>query len=300
MVSQKMVSVIIPTYNSRGLLCQSIDSALAQTYKDLEIIVVDDNEPSSSARKVTEELMMRYSSEPRVRYIKHEHNINGAAARNTGIKYSKGKFVAFLDDDDEFLPEKIEAQVNFLENHSEYKAVYNFSSINNKPLNTKPFEGNCIIPLLKNETRMFTPSLMFYKSVLVDIGGFNESFKRHQDYDILVRFFNHGFKMGCIKKIFTNINSIGGNRVLGKNLEILKEKYLNTFDEILNNLEEEQKGIKKQIIAHNYASVFISHLSCHYYNRAFRLFCLYGLCSPRGFFSHLVFYLKSRYGFSYH
>ena len=111
----KTVSIVIPTYKNRGGLTNSVDSALAQDYEGLiEVIVVDDNDPNSEFRKSTTELMARYSDNSKVKYICHEVNKNGAAARNTGIKASTGDYIAFLDDDDLFLEGKLTKQVAYL------------------------------------------------------------------------------------------------------------------------------------------------------------------------------------------
>lgn len=287
-----LVSVIIPTYKNRGLLVKSIESALNQDYPNLEIIVIDDNNPETIERKDTKEQMAQYNNNDRVRYIQHEININGAAARNTGIKASKGELIAFLDDDDEFLPGKISAQVEFLLGNKDYQAVYNLATINGNLVKTYPYEGDATIPLLKNETRMFTPTLMFWKYALDIIGGFDERFRRHQDYELLIKFFANGYKIGCIQKVYTNINDIGGNRVEGKDLENLKEAYLKVFEPILDKLDTGKPGIKKSIIANNYASVFISHIATRHYFRAAKLLFKYGGMKPKSFFSHIVFFIK--------
>ena len=101
-----LVSVIIPTYNRSTLLLRAIESVRNQTYKHLEIIIVDDGSTDN-----TEEIVRRLKDN-RIIYIKHNKNMGASAARNTGVKKSSGEFVAFLDSDDEWLPEKIEKQIN--------------------------------------------------------------------------------------------------------------------------------------------------------------------------------------------
>ena len=106
-----MVSVIIPTYKRYNMLPRAIASVLSQTYSNIQIVVVDDNNPDTEYRKKTEALMEQYALDERVKYVKHSKNANGSVARNTGIKSSDGEIVAFLDDDDFFYPEKIEKQI---------------------------------------------------------------------------------------------------------------------------------------------------------------------------------------------
>ena len=100
------VSVIMPTYGKPELLGRSIRSVQNQTYPEWELIIVDDNNPETEGRKQTETLMEQYAADKRIRYIKHEHNMNGSAARNTGIAAATGDYIAFLDSDDEYAPER--------------------------------------------------------------------------------------------------------------------------------------------------------------------------------------------------
>ena len=121
----QLVSVIIPTYRGADKICRAVDSVLSQTYTDIEVIVVDDNGKGSDAQKLTEQAMLRYKDDSRVKYIAHPVNKNGSAARNTGIAASKGSLIAFLDDDDVFLPQKTAVQVELFNGLSdEYGLVY--------------------------------------------------------------------------------------------------------------------------------------------------------------------------------
>ncbi|MCK4819314.1 glycosyltransferase family 2 protein, partial [bacterium] len=108
------VSVIIPTCNRAEYITQAIDSVLAQTYTDYEIIVVDDGSTDN-----TKEVMEPYMD--RIRYI-YQENAGVSAARNTGIKAAKGDWVAFLDSDDEWLPGKLAVQIRAVERHPQLVA----------------------------------------------------------------------------------------------------------------------------------------------------------------------------------
>ncbi len=99
------ISVVIPTYNRADLLPKAIQSALDQTFRDLELIIVDDG---STDR--TEDVVRGYR-DPRIRYVKHEQNRGLNPARNTGVRNARGEFVAFLDSDDEWMPDKLAAQL---------------------------------------------------------------------------------------------------------------------------------------------------------------------------------------------
>ena len=201
------VSVIIPTYKNRGGLVRAVNSVLEQNWPNIEVIVVDDNPPDSDYRQSTEILMEPLLKDGRLKYIKHAQNKNGAAARNTGLKASGGVFIAFLDDDDWFLEDKIKKQVEFLKYHTEYDAVYCLARRKGKQYGNTRFEGNCTREMLMLETCIYTPCQMFRREAIVKIEGYDESFRRHQDYDLMLRFFYKGFKIGCLPEILTEIGA---------------------------------------------------------------------------------------------
>lgn len=262
----KTVTVIIPTYKNRGGLKNSIDSVLAQNYEGLhEIIVVDDNDPLNGYRKQTEELMATYASCPKVLYLRHEVNKNGAAARNTGIKVSTGDYIAFLDDDDIFLAQKIEKQVAFLNNHPDVSAVYCHAKRGNVDCPKDQFCGDCSRNILMLQSNFYTPSLMFRRESLLSINGFDESFRRHQDYELLLRFFEAGYKIACLPEVLIEIGkNEGENTPSGAKLEELKRYFFEKFDKAIAIEEEKTPGFKNQVYAKHYAGVFLSHIkNCH-------------------------------------
>lgn len=116
---EPLVSVIIPTYNRRRFICETVDSVLAQTHRNLEVIVVDDGSTDGTG----DLLKARYSNEPRFRYIWQE-NAERSVARNRGFHASRGEYVAFLDADDLWLPQKLESQLNCFTVHPETVLVY--------------------------------------------------------------------------------------------------------------------------------------------------------------------------------
>jgi len=104
-----IVSVIIPVYNRSSTITRSVESALAQTFQALEVIVVDDGS-SDATRDRVESIQ-----DERLRLIRHESNRGAAAARNTGMQASQAKYIAWLDSDDEWLPEKLQTQLDVLQ-----------------------------------------------------------------------------------------------------------------------------------------------------------------------------------------
>lgn len=281
LIDKLLISVVIPTYKNRGGLQKSIDSVLSQDYNNYEVIVVDDNDPNSAERKNTEHLMNLYTNCLKVRYIKHEKNKNGAAARNTGIRAAKGEYIAFLDDDDAFYPTKLRKQLDYMQRNPNVDAVYCFAEKKGKIIKTVPYEGDVSKQLLLLESNMFTPTLIFKKAALLDIHGFDESFTRHQDYELLLKFFANGYKIGCVKECLVEIGSNQGENIpCGKKLENLKVQFLSRFDEYIKKYDETEAGFKKKVYAKHYAGVFLNHLRHHYVVKAVRIFFKYYFYSP--------------------
>jgi glycosyltransferase involved in cell wall biosynthesis len=118
-MSTPKVSVVVPTYNGAEFLGEAIQSVLRQTYQDFEIIVVNDASPDA-----TDEVIRKFD-DPRLHYIKHEQNRGVANARKTGVLQARGAFIAHLDQDDFFHPEKLQAHVDYLEQHPDIGFTYN-------------------------------------------------------------------------------------------------------------------------------------------------------------------------------
>src|SRR4030042_6253183 len=107
-IASGLVSVIIPTYNRADCVTKSIDSVLSQTYNDYEIIVVDDGSTDN-----TRQILQSYVDKCLIHYI-YQDNAGCAAARNSGIRAAKGQWIAFLDSDDTWLPDKLAEQMQYL------------------------------------------------------------------------------------------------------------------------------------------------------------------------------------------
>lgn len=193
MNTNSLVSVIIPTYKRPDTLDVSINSVLRQTYPNVEVIVVDDNNPDTEGRRLTEEKMVQFSENPRVKYIKHEKNKNGSAARNTGAMASQGEYVAFLDDDDEYRTRKIESQLEVLATKDNnwgccYSKYATRKSGQKAVESDECREGNLYLEALMREFHIASGSnLLVRKEAFMAIGGFDESFKRNQDIEFLAR-----------------------------------------------------------------------------------------------------------------
>ena len=186
------VSVIIPTFGGEKFVCRAVESVLSQTYKNVEIIVVDDNGRGTEKQVDTEKVLSRYIDAGKIKYICHDVNKNGSAARNTGLKNSDGEYISFLDDDDVFLPEKIERQVLLLSNLSEdFAAVYcsHKTFLNDKYIEyyKASASGSLLYDNLVHKIEIATTSLLIRRSVCEELKGFDETFFRHQDWEFVDR-----------------------------------------------------------------------------------------------------------------
>lgn len=185
-----LVSVIITTYHNEAYLPRAIESVLCQSYPNIELIVVDDNPPESEARIHTEAVMRRY---PEAVYLRHPQNLNGAAARNTGIRAAKGQYLAFLDNDDIYFSDHIADCVAQLRLHPECNSVVcGVVKIRGGlcwELIAAP-SSDLATELLFRETALGTGSNLFVSTEAArSIGGFDERFRRHQDVEFGLRYF---------------------------------------------------------------------------------------------------------------
>jgi teichuronic acid biosynthesis glycosyltransferase TuaG len=186
------ISVIIPAYNSAKYIAEAIESVLNQTYPVLEVIVVDDGSTDDTAEIVKKiaSRPMTYELRPKIRYF-YQDNRGPAAARNRGIREARGNYIAFLDSDDLWLPDKIEKQI-VLFDRSDYAMVYcDMSHVVNgktayksylKGRGYKYFGRGDIYDNLLRENFIFTPTVIMRRCILDKIKGFDEKFRICEDY----------------------------------------------------------------------------------------------------------------------
>lgn len=197
---QLSLSVVIPCYNNSQTIQRAIRSVLSQTFTDFEVIIIDD----ASADRVKTEEIINNSNDSRITFLKHDKNKNGAAARNTGIKAASGKFIAFLDADDEWQPNHLELAIHKLETE-EYDLVYSQALVKTNladavmPQNgIQPQQTISDYQFVQGGV-MFTPTIVVKSHLAKDI-LFNESLRRHQDYDFLLRCEGEGINIGFVDK----------------------------------------------------------------------------------------------------
>jgi len=184
MNSGPKVSIIIPTYNQSQYLEEAIESVLNQTYKNIEIIIVDDGSTDNTSEVVK-------SFDNKIIYIQQK-NKGASGARNTGIKKANGQYIAFLDADDMWLKNKLEKQIEFIQNNPEIGLLgtgcYQMIDMS-KMIHKKIFPAKNEI--LQKDLIKYNPfiqsSVMIKKDVFNHIDLYDEKFKESEDYDLWLR-----------------------------------------------------------------------------------------------------------------
>jgi glycosyltransferase involved in cell wall biosynthesis len=182
------VSVILPAYNREGLVARAIDSVLAQSFADFELIVVDDCSTDG-----TRAVLERYRGHPKVRLVLSEVNRGGGGARNLGIAEARADLIAFQDSDDVWLPHKLAAQVAAMDATPSAGMCYCgalYSAGQQSYYIPEPIferlEGDMRTEILRRNTTS-TQTLVIRRAALDRAGHFDGSFRRLQDWDLVVR-----------------------------------------------------------------------------------------------------------------
>lgn len=119
-----LVSIAMPSFNTAPFIAESIQSVLTQTYQDWELLIVDDCSTDN-----TDEVVNPFLSDNRIRYLKNKKNSGAAECRNSALREAKGRWIAFLDSDDLWMPEKLERQIQFMEKNGYHFSYTNYAEI---------------------------------------------------------------------------------------------------------------------------------------------------------------------------
>ena len=245
--SQPLVSIIIPTYKRPDNLMRAIQSVRDQTYPNIEIIVVDDNGEGTKWQMETRK--------------------NGSAARNTGFRASYGEYINFLDDDDILKPDMIGKQVNLLQKADNTigatyaTPIYIFKTrkgTNKEYPSYGTKDGDLTCDYLLGKIHFNTTGLLFKRSALEKLQGFDEKYRRHQDYELMIRFARY-FKMihsYSEPLYYMDQSSEGSHGVDGQERIKFEEDFAQDFKKDL-----EREGCFKQYMHFTYWQCIIQFLS---------------------------------------
>jgi len=242
-IKQPLVSIIIPTYNTARYLEEAVNSALGQTYKNKEIIVVDDGSTDN-----TREILDVYIRKGVIKYI-YQKNKGLAGARNTGIMSARGEYVALLDADDLFKLDKVEKQLRYLNNCPDcdfcYCDVLLFQD--NRPnkffrYDYKYYSGSIFKYLLRQN--FINPSTLFFhrKNIIDKFGLFNESLRRVEDLEYYLRVSLAGAKF-CFLDEPLFLSRVRKNGNLQSNQALVQETTLNVLKNIGERLTFSEREI---------------------------------------------------------
>ncbi|MGH9541802.1 MAG: glycosyltransferase family 2 protein [Terriglobales bacterium] len=227
------VSVIIPTYNCARYLPAAIESVLRQTYRDFEIIVVNDGSPDDTDTAVAPYL-------ERIIYIK-QANLGAPAARNRGLAASTGELIAFLDDDDEWMPEKLELQLPAFDDprvglvYSDIRVVHDDGHVIESFLATRPLAASgYIFENFLASGFILTSCVVVSRRCLEDVGHFDESMRSLQDFDLWFRILRR-WKAALVRRALALRRLRAGNMTSDRNLP--SRFYVRLYEKVLTEFE---------------------------------------------------------------
>lgn len=249
-IIMKLVSIIIPAYNKAELTVKTVESVLAQTYSNIEIIVVDDGSKDN-----TEELMRPYADQGKIRYIKKE-NGGACSARNVGIHEAKGDYLGFLDCDDLYMPEKVSRSVEYLEKNREAGLVHNPSYLVD---NDEKIIGTYFYLLSFSEGTVFeklitwpficNSTVIARKECFDKVGSFDESIFMPADWEMWLRI-SKSYGIGFIREFLTKYRK--ESRYIIKNLEKRMEEEVYVIDKTLEGYSDRFGKIRRKALANAY------------------------------------------------
>lgn len=232
MINKHKVSVIIPTYKRPDKLEKVIRSVMMQTYKNIEVIIVDDNEQENIYRKQTENIMEQFINCKNVRYIKHDINKGAPTARNTGFLVSSGKYINFLDDDDTFMPKKIEKQMVLFETSKLInlgvvycKYIFKAERDNIIRYSKAQYRGNVLKHhLIQNLAA--TSSILFSRKCIDEAGLFDKDLICGHEHDLLMKIFANGYQADFVDEVLLTIHIHNKARISTNKTVVKGKKYL--------------------------------------------------------------------------
>lgn len=296
---QPKASVIIPAYNKAAFTIKTVESVLAQTYKNLEIIVVDDGSTDQ-----TRSLLAPYQD--RIRYI-YKENGGACSARNLGLKVASGKYIGFLDCDDLYVNDKIARSVEFLEKNPDCGFVHTgvdlidaHDRIVGRFVYAKASRMDRLVPFLIMENFVSNPTVVVRRDCFVIVGSFDENIFTPADWDLWIRLAER-YKAGFINAPLSQYR-VTDNFIFNK-LELSQREEIYVIEKFFQRNAHLRKGMKKKAMSASH----LRYAQCYFlkndYPRLKREFFQAFKLNPFNFKAWLFFFafflgkkkLKSRF-----
>lgn len=205
------VSVIIPTYNREKTILRAVQSVLDQTYTNIEVLIIDDGSTDGTAD------IVKGVVDGRVKYILLPQNGGPSNARNAGVQMAEGEWIAFQDSDDCWHRDKIEKQIEYLNNNPQYSLIYCMSHVHFKdgrdgivPQEPLPaiMEGKMTHTLLQRNV-IDTPTMFIKRECFLAVGGFDVTYKALEDWEFALRF-SKEYEIGYLPEILMESYMLDG------------------------------------------------------------------------------------------
>jgi glycosyltransferase involved in cell wall biosynthesis len=196
------VCVLVPSYRTAQYIAETLDSVFSQTYTNTEVVVVNDCSPDTDE---LEQVLLPWRN--RIRYIKHDENRGLAAARNTAIRATGAELIALLDSDDLWVPSALQVQVDYLKSHPDVDAVYGdavyFGKANGgrKFSDLFPSSGQVTLESVLARRCNVLVSVLAKREAVVNVGMFDDSLRRCEDFELWCRLLYGGYKIGYHRNV---------------------------------------------------------------------------------------------------
>jgi glycosyltransferase involved in cell wall biosynthesis len=254
-----VVSIIMPTYNRAEFISAAISSVLRQTYESFELIVIDDGSTDETAQ------VIRSFTDQRVLFVR-QANHGRSAARNRALGMARGRYIAFLDSDDEYLPDKLSLQVAYMDRHPDIGMIYTSAQCINaagEPLDGYDYvataQGNIYRDIAFFRPVTITlPTVMLRREVLDIVGLFDVAMERFEDTDLWRRIAKR-FRIGVIESPTCRLRTHTTNILISQNPELV----VAAIDYYVSKIFQEDADVEISFLRHGASGLYA------YYGKAF-------------------------------
>lgn len=250
--SLPLVSVVIATYRRPQLVVRAIRSALNQGIRDMEVIVVDDASQDQTER------MVRGIGDARVRYVCHDCNRGLPASRNTGIRLAKGRYVAFLDDDDEWLADKTRKQLSYIE-VTGVDAVVGMGLIDGRIPSDSHERSEVTLSDLRRGNKWGSCTLFVKASVIRDV-MFDETLTVGEDWDVFIRLAER-YRIGCLNEPLFIYHQVGQQAAAQRMISTAIDKAIpSELEARAAMLRKHRKFLGENWFNYHFAGILLSYI----------------------------------------